>query len=115
MMACAFSHSVFEPVEHRWTWGQYFGPPSTDGAWFELYRNMLIHERDDGTLLLLPGDAAEVAGGRQADRVERAPTYYGPLNFFGREPRQQRGRDPATVEMPGRKRPQDAIGSVPAS
>lgn len=26
-MACAFSHSVFEPVEHRWFWGQYFGPP----------------------------------------------------------------------------------------
>ena len=21
MMACAFSHTVFEPVEHRWTWG----------------------------------------------------------------------------------------------
>ena len=27
-MASAFSHSVFEPVEHRWTHGQYFGPPS---------------------------------------------------------------------------------------
>jgi len=52
MMACAFSHSTFEPVEHRWGWGQYFGPPSTDGAWFELYRQMLIHERDDDTLLL---------------------------------------------------------------
>ena len=52
-MACAFSHSVFEPVEHRWTWGQFFGPPSTDGTWFELFRNMLIQERDDNTLLLL--------------------------------------------------------------
>src|SRR5262249_18740773 len=47
MMACAFSHSTFEPVEHRWSWGQYFGPPSTDGAWFELYRKMLIHELED--------------------------------------------------------------------
>ena len=46
-MASAFSHSALEPVEHRWTHGQYFGPPSTDGAWFELYRNMLITERDD--------------------------------------------------------------------
>ena len=53
MMACAFSHTVFEPVEHRWAWGQYFGPPSTDGAWFELYRHMLIHERDDDTLSML--------------------------------------------------------------
>jgi hypothetical protein len=52
-MACAFSHSVLEPEEHRWTWGEYFGPPSTDGAWFELYRHRLIHERDDDTLLLL--------------------------------------------------------------
>jgi len=34
MMAGGFSHGVYEPVEHRWRWGQYFGPPSTDGAWF---------------------------------------------------------------------------------
>jgi hypothetical protein len=27
-MAAAFSHSTFEPVEHRWTHGQYFGPAS---------------------------------------------------------------------------------------
>ena len=52
MMACAFSHTVYEPVEHRWRWGQYFGPPSTDGAWFELYRNMLVRELDDHTLIL---------------------------------------------------------------
>src|SRR5690606_30917913 len=29
-MASAFSHSALEPVEHRFTHGQYFGPPSTD-------------------------------------------------------------------------------------
>jgi len=51
-MASAFSHSALEPVEHRFTHGQYFGPPSTDGAWFELYRNMLVMERDDDSLLL---------------------------------------------------------------
>jgi hypothetical protein len=51
-MASGFSHSALEPVEHRWTHGQYFGPPSTGGAWFVLFRNMLIHERDDDTLVL---------------------------------------------------------------
>ena len=76
-MASAFSHSVFEPVEHRWTHGQYFGPPSTDGAWFELFRNMLVREVDDHTLLLAgltPG-----AGSRTASRIEvqRAPTRFG--------------------------------------
>jgi hypothetical protein len=81
MMACAFSHSVFEPVEHRWGWGQYFGPPSTDGAWFELFRNMLIHERDDDTLLLLQATPRRwLEDGRRIE-VERAPTYYGPLKM----------------------------------
>lgn len=51
-MASAFSHGQLEPVEHRFTHGQYFGPPSTDGAWFELYRQMLIRETDAGELLL---------------------------------------------------------------
>jgi hypothetical protein len=80
-MACAFSHSALEPVEHRWGWGQYFGPPSTDGAWFELYRNLLIRELDDDTLLL--GQAvprAWLADGQHID-VQRAPTYFGKLNF----------------------------------
>jgi hypothetical protein len=80
-MASGFSHSVFEPVEHRWTHGQYFGPPSTDGAWFELYRNMLIHERDDGALILgMATPRAWLADGRKID-VERAPTYYGDLSM----------------------------------
>lgn len=77
MMACAFSHTVFEPVEHRWGWGQYFGPPSTDGAWFELYRNMLIHERDDDTLLLLGATPRRWLAPGAHIRIERAPTYYG--------------------------------------
>ena len=51
-MACAFSHTVFEPVEHRWMHGQYFGPPSTDGSWFELFRDLLIREADDHTLII---------------------------------------------------------------
>ena len=81
MMACAFSHSTFEPVEHRWCWGQYFGPPSTDGAWFELYRRMLIDERDDNTLLLCQATPRKWLEPGKQIRVERAPTYYGRLNL----------------------------------
>ncbi|MFO0889465.1 MAG: hypothetical protein U0790_10045 [Isosphaeraceae bacterium] len=81
MMACAFSHSVFEPVEHRWGWGQYFGPPSTDGAWFDLYRRMLIHEREDRTLLLLQATPRRWLEDGKKIEVSRAPTYFGPLTM----------------------------------
>lgn len=80
MMACAFSHSTFEPVEHRWGWGQYFGPPSTDGAWFDLYRHMLIHELDDGTLLLFQATPRKWLEDDQRIKIERAPTYFGPVS-----------------------------------
>lgn len=80
-MAGAFSHTVFEPVEHRWTHGQYFGPPSTDGAWFELYRNMLVHERDDGSLILgMATPRAWLADGKRID-IEGCPTYFGTLSM----------------------------------
>jgi hypothetical protein len=104
MMACAFSHSVFEPVEHRWGWPQYFGPPSTDGAWFELYRNMLIHERDDDNLVLC--QAAPRAWLENSRRIEvrRAPTYYGLLSFT-MESRADAGEIVATIELPDRKQP----------
>jgi hypothetical protein len=80
-MACAFSQTVFEPVEHRWMHGQYFGPPSTDGAWFELFRNMLVREADDHTLIL--GQAAPRAWLEDGKDIEvsRAPTYFGPVSF----------------------------------
>jgi hypothetical protein len=81
MMACAFSHSVFEPVEHRWAWGQYFGPPSTDGAWFELYRNMLIRELDDGSLLLMQATPRNWLQDGKSIEVQRAPTYYGRMSM----------------------------------
>ncbi len=82
MMACAFSHSVFEPVEHRWGWGQYFGPPSTDGAWFELYRNSLLNELSGDSLFV--GQAiprAWLAHGKQV-KASDAPTYFGPVNLM---------------------------------
>ncbi len=81
MMAGGFSHGVYEPVEHRWRWGQYFGPPSTDGAWFELYRNMLVRESDDHTLLLMQATPrAWLEDGKQIS-VKRAPTWFGDVSI----------------------------------
>jgi hypothetical protein len=103
-MASAFSHSVFEPVEHRWTHGQYFGPPSTDGAWFEPYRNLLIHERDDGSLVLgMATPRAWLADSRKIE-VERAPTYYGAISMTYLS-EAKAGRISAEVDMPGRSQP----------
>jgi hypothetical protein len=103
-IASAFSHSALEPVEHRWTHGQYFSPPSTDGAWFELYRNMLVRETDDNALLL--GQAAPrawLADGKKIE-VRRAPTYFGPLSMTI-DSQAASGRILADIEMPGRGRP----------
>ncbi|MGJ5819704.1 hypothetical protein [Paludibaculum fermentans] len=80
-MASAFSHSALEPVEHRSTHGQYFGPPSTDGAWFELYRNMLILERDDDSLLLAGFTPRAWLGEGKTISVKRAPSRFGPVSM----------------------------------
>jgi hypothetical protein len=103
-MACAFSHSVLEPVEHRWAWGQYFGPPSTDGAWFELYRNMLIHELDDDTLLLLQATPRKWLEDGKTIEVERAPTHYGRLSMKI-ESQAALNRLLAQIDMPDRRYP----------
>ena len=63
MLACAFSHSVLEPVEHRWGWGQYFGPPSTDGAWFEQVSRLASVAPSD--CAIIGGNVATNAGGNQ--------------------------------------------------
>jgi hypothetical protein len=100
-MASAFSHTVFEPVEHRWTWGQYFGPPSTDGAWFELYRNMLVRESNDHTLVL--GQATPrkwLENGKQI-KIEHAPTYFGNVDFRV-ESHAATGTIHATIKLAGR-------------
>jgi hypothetical protein len=104
MMACAFSHSVFEPVEHRWGWPQYFGPPSTDGAWFELYRNMLIRERDDDVLVLAQATPRAWLANDNRIEVQRAPTYYGQLSFT-MESHTTAGEIIAAIELPNRKQP----------
>ena len=108
MMACAFSHSTFEPVEHRWGWGQYFGPPSTDGAWFDLYRHMLIHERDDGSLLLCQATPRKWLADGKHIVVERAPTYFGPLSM-SLESHAARNEIRVTVELPLRKQPTELL------
>jgi hypothetical protein len=103
-MACAFSHSLFEPVEHRWAWGQYFGPPSTDGAWFELYRNMLIHEMDDDILLLLQATPRKWLQDGKTIEIERASTYYGRLSLKI-ESQAASNKILAQIDMPDRRRP----------
>jgi len=108
MMACAFSHSVFEPVEHRWGWGQYFGPPSTDGAWFELYRNMLIREQPDDSLILLQAAPRTWLKDGSQIRIQRAPTYFGPLNLVV-DSRAASGTISAAIDLPDRRRPSSLI------
>ena len=103
-MACAFSHSAFEPVECRWTWGQYYGPPSTDGTWFELFRNMLVQERDDDTLVLLAAAPRRWLEDSKRISVRRAPTCYGVLSM-NLESHAASGRMVAEVDVPGRRQP----------
>lgn len=103
-IACAFSHRVLEPVEHRWFWGQYFGPPSTDGAWFELYRNMLIHEIDANTLVLMQATPrAWLEDGKRIE-VERAPTYFGDISLLAAS-RSKSNQIEVRVEMPTERMP----------
>ena len=107
-IASAFSHSVLEPVEHRWSHGQYFGPPSTDGAWFELYRNMLVHERDDETLLLAQATPrAWLQDGKKIE-LDRVPTYHGPLSLVI-ESRALVGEIQADVRTPTARRPETLL------
>jgi hypothetical protein len=104
LLASGFSHSVLEPVEHRWTHGQFFGPPSTDGAWFELYRNMLLRETDNETLTL--GQATPrkwLEDGKTID-VQQAPTYYGTISFTMHS-QAGSGKIATTLALPGSRKP----------
>jgi hypothetical protein len=109
MMACAFSHHQFSPLEHRWAWGQYFCPPSTDGAWFELYRNMLLNELQ-GERTLFIGQAiprAWLAHGKCVT-VEDAPTYFGPVNVQ-LESAAQQATLTARIEFRSDRRPETLL------
>jgi hypothetical protein len=100
-MASAFSHSALEPVEHRFTHGQYFGPPSTDGAWFELYRNMLVMERDDDSVLLAGFTPRRWLEDGHRIQVRRAPTRFGELSMTVNS-KAASGQIEAEVDTPGR-------------
>jgi hypothetical protein len=79
--------------------GQYFGPPSTDGSWFELLRNLLVREADDHTLII--GQAAPrqwLEDGKQI-QVSRAPTYFGDVSFHIQS-HSNTGTIAATLDMP---------------
>jgi len=108
MMACAFSHSVYEAVEHRWSHGQYFCPPSTDGAWAELYRNMLVQELDDDTLFLFAATPRNWLEHGKEIEIERAPTYYGKLSAR-LESRAENGKILAEIEMPRASQPKTLL------
>ncbi|MBO0935522.1 hypothetical protein J2I47_03075 [Fibrella sp. HMF5335] len=104
LMACGFSHHQLSSVEHRWAWGQYYGPPSTDGAWFELYRHMLLNERNDSTLVI--GQAVPRPWLEQGKQivVRQAPSYFGPVSFQ-LESQVATGSINARVELPDRNPP----------
>ncbi len=101
MMAGGFSHGVYEPVEHWWRWGQYFGPPSTDGAWFELYRNMLVRESDDHTLILMQATPRAWLEDGKRIAVHNAPTWFGDVSCQVQSSAAS-GSIRATVELDGR-------------
>ncbi len=107
-MASAFSHSVFEPVEHRWSQGQFFGPPSTSGAWFELYRHMLIHELDEQSLLLAQATPRKWLEDGKKIEVKLAPTYFDNISFTI-ESRADSGEILANVALHGQRRPRALI------
>ncbi len=105
-MASAFSHSALEPVEHRSTHGQYFGPPSTDGAWFELYRNMLVLERDDDSLLLAGSTPRRWLEDGKTIQVTKAPTRFGLLSMTLEN---KAGQLTSDVELGDRARPSELL------
>ena len=107
-MASAFSHSALEPVEHRFTHGQYFGPPSTDGAWFELYRNMLVMERDDDSLLLAGFTPRLWLEDGKRIQVLRAPTRFGLLSMTVHSEASAKKIE-AEIQMPDRTRPSSLL------
>jgi hypothetical protein len=84
-------------------------PPSTDGAWFELYRNMLVNELHDGDTLFI-GQAVPRAWLAEGKRitVERAPTYFGPVNL-SIESAVAAGTITAKVEFTGERRPKTLL------
>jgi hypothetical protein len=108
LMACGFSHEQYSPLEHRWAHGQYYGPPSTDGAWFEIYRKMLLNEMGYDTLMI--GQAIPRDWLKEGKRIEvkRAPTYFGEVSF-SIEGLSSKNEIKATVDLSERKPPKELL------
>lgn len=104
MMACAFSHTLFEPIEHRWAHQEYFGPPSTDGSWFNVYRHMLINELPNGAMILAEATPRTWLNNGDTLDVQRAPTDFGTISFLIKSEITS-GRVTANIQMPTRKHP----------
>lgn len=81
LMACGFSHEQYTSLEHRWAWGQYYGPPSTNGAWFEIYRKMLLNEIGSDTLIIGQAIPRQWLTEGKKIEVKNAPTYFGNTSF----------------------------------
>lgn len=108
LMACGFSHEQFTSLEHRWAWGQYYGPPSTDGAWFEIYRRMLINEWGDDTLIIGQAIPRKWLEKGKKIEVKNAPTYFGDLSFRIESP--INGNEIiAEINMPDRNPPKQLL------
>lgn len=104
LMASGFSHTVFEPLEHRWGHQEYFGPPSTDGSWFNIYRHMLINRLPDNVLILAEATPRKWLADGSTIQVQRAPTRYGPISFTMKS-EAATGRLLATVVLSSRSHP----------
>lgn len=108
LMACGFSHGQLTPLEHRWAWGQYYGPPSTDGAWFEIYRKMLLNELGGDTLIIGQAVPREwLQKGKQIE-VKNAPSYFGPVSFT-MEGESDQHQLTATVQLAKRNPPKELL------
>jgi hypothetical protein len=107
-MACGFSHKQYSPLEHRWAHPQYYGPPSTDGAWFEILRKMLINELGNDTLMIgqaIPRKWFEI--GKQI-QVKNAPSYFGEVSFEI-DGESSSGEIVATMELALRTKPSSLL------
>ncbi|MCB0666633.1 MAG: hypothetical protein KDC80_12445, partial [Saprospiraceae bacterium] len=81
LLACGFSNGQMTPLEHRWAHPQYYSPPSTDGAWFEIYRKMLINEMGSDILFIGQAIPRSWLESSKKIQVKNAPTYFGKVSF----------------------------------
>ena len=107
-LASAFSHTVLEPLEHRWAHQQYYGPPSTDGSWFNLYRHMLVDDLQKGTLFLAQATPRKWLEDGDIIKVSKAPTYFGTLSYTIQS-QMDSGKITASIDLENGKAPESLL------